>query len=283
MRNKIHQLTTASIVFGAACLTGTALGKSELQCNKKQTKCVTESTNISIGDEVGVFNQDGELVATGEVTNMKGERRAVIINKRHGSIHGNYNLALLETKTTDTGFKNAYTVYQEPAKLALGAEAGLSTWAIGEQTPAAEYSVFAQWRKWGGLQLIARGVFTAMEGRVSRYGATNGLDEETVSVKGGGLLGGVGYVVRDGKTLSFRGELAAGGMYVSADVGGDAALVNDPEFQVRLKNGLNPYGRGSLGALLTFGAWHVHADFAESLVARASGTTLAAGVSKDLK
>ena len=274
---------TAVLLFGAVGMAGTAFGKPELQCNKKQTKCVIDNQHIATGDDVGVFNDDGELVATGAVGTMNGDRRAVIINKRHGTIHGNYNLALLETKPSDAGFKNAYTIYQEPAKIAIGAEAGLSTWAIGEQTPAAEYSVFAQWREWGGLQVIARGVFTSMEGRVSRYGAQSGLDERTLSVKGAGVLGGVGYVLRDGKTVSFRGELGLGGMFVSADVGGDASLVSDEDFQVRLANGLNPYGRGSIGAMVNFGSWHVHADLAESLVAKASGTTMAVGVSKDLK
>lgn len=283
MQNKPNRLATTFVTAGALLLSAAALAKPELQCNKKQTSCVIDNQNIAIGDEVGVFNPEGDLVATGEVSHMKGERRAVIINKRHGAIHGDYNLALLQTKTTDPSFKNTYSIYREPSKMAIGAEAGLSTWAIGEQTPAAEYSIFAQWRKWGGMQVIARGVFTAMEGRVSRYGETQGLEEESLSVKGAGLLGGVGYVLRDGKTISFRGELAAGGMYVSADVGGDPALVDETDFQVRVHNGLNAYGRGSLGAMLNFGAWHVHADFAASLLANASGTTVAAGVSKDLK
>src|SRR5690242_19276795 len=107
MRSLAKGLMAAAAVCGFG---GAAFGKAELQCNRKQTKCVTETTQLTIGDEVGVFNPDGELVATGEVTNMKGERRAVVINKRHGSIHGNYNLALLETKPSDAHFASTYKV-----------------------------------------------------------------------------------------------------------------------------------------------------------------------------
>lgn len=280
MRCAIQTLTTAVMAFGIA---GAATAKSELQCNKKQTHCVTDSTRLTIGDDVGVFTEDGKLVATGEVSAMKGERRAVIINKRRGAIHGNYNLALLEMKPSDANFKNKYELYQEPAKLALGGEAGLSTWAVGGQSPATEFSVFAQWRKWGGLQIVARGVFTALEGEVSRFSDAQGMDEQSLSMKGTGLLGGVGYVLREGKTLSFRGELGVGGMFVTADVGGDAGKVTESEYQVRMKNGLNAFGRGTFGLMLNFGEWHVHADVAESMISQATGTTLAAGLSKDLK
>src|SRR4051794_24896755 len=113
MRITINQLT-AVVLFGAACVATTAFGKSELQCNRKQTKCITDNQHIATGDEVGVFNDDGELVATGEVGHMNGDRRAVIINHRHGTIHGDYNLALLGVKTSDAGFKEKYTIYQEP-------------------------------------------------------------------------------------------------------------------------------------------------------------------------
>jgi hypothetical protein len=280
MRNFVAVLSLASVLTSPAL----ARDDKELQCNKAQTKCLTESKNLTIGDQVGVFNEDNELVAVGEVKAMKGERRAVLINKRHGHISRGYHMALLETNTASDASSGSlgstYKIYREPSKMKMGAELGFSSWSVGDGSPATEMSVFAQWRKWGGMQVIARGVYTAMEGEVTHYGP---IDAETlpVSVRGLGLLGGVGYILRETKPLSFRGELGVGGMYVSATADGDADLVEDTNAHV--ENGFGAYGRWTLGVIYNIESWHIHADFAQSLVYEAMANTIAFGVSKDIK
>src|SRR4051812_16205965 len=95
---QLKRLSVAAIM--AWSITSSALAREigrDLMCNKKQTKCLTESTDLTIGDQVGIFNDEGELVATGEVKAMRGDRRAVLINTRHGDINSGYHLALLET------------------------------------------------------------------------------------------------------------------------------------------------------------------------------------------
>lgn len=277
MRNFVAVLGMATVLSAPAL----AREDNELLCNKAQTKCLTESKDLTIGDQVGVFNDDNELVATGEVSAMKGERRAVLINKKHGSINRGYHMALLETNTqSDATTGTAYKIYREPSKMKLGAELGYSSWSIGDSSPATEMSVFAQWRKWGGMQLIARGVYTAMEGEVTQYGD---IDTETlpISMRGIGILGGVGYIYRETKPLSFRGELGVGGMMVDATIDGDKALVEDSNSHI--KNGTGVYGRWTLGVIYNVESWHVHADFAQSLVFDAMANTIAVGVSKDIK
>lgn len=273
-------------VLGLASVLSTpafARDDKELLCNKTQTKCLTESKDLTIGDQVGVFNEDNELVATGEVKAMRGERRAVLINKRHGQISRGYHMALLETNTASDASSStttAYKIYREPSKMKVGAELGYSSWSIGDSSPATEMSVFASWRKWGGMQLIARGVYTAMEGEVTHYGE---IDTETlpISMQGMGLLGGVGYIVRESKPLSFRGELGVGGMMVNATVDGDEDRVE--ETNSHIENGFAPYGRWTLGVIYNIDSWHLHADFAQSLVYDAMANTIAVGVSKDIK
>ena len=264
-------------------LSETAFSRAEIQCNKKQTKCVSDTTQLTIGDSVGVFNDDGELVATGEVIAMKGERRAVQVDSRSGVIQRDYNLALLETKPTDPGFRNAYTIYRDPPKMSVGATAGLSTVSIGAGSPGMEYTVFGQYRVLGGLQLIGRGVYMSTSGEVSHLSDRVGLETRPFAVDGLGLLGGVGYVIREGKTISFRGELGIGGMFVSADVDGDTSLVDSGAYELRMKNGVNPFGRGTAGIMINVSGWHGHIDVAEAVVAQAAESSLALGLSKDLK
>ncbi len=277
MRNLLVVLGLASVLSTPAF----AREAKELLCNKTQTKCLTESKDLTIGDQVGVFNEDNELVATGEVSAMKGERRAVLIGKRHGSINRGYHMALLETNTaSDASTGTSYKIYREPSKMKVGAGLGYSSWSIGDSSPASEMSVFASWRKWGGMQLVARGVYTAMEGEVTHYGD---IQSETLSIsmQGIGVLGGVGYIARETKPLSFRGELGVGGMMVNANIDGDKDLIEDSNAHV--ENGFGAYGRWTLGVIYNIGSWHLHADFAQSLVFEAMANTIAVGVSKDVK
>jgi len=274
------KILTAS--FALLSILATPALARDLQCNKNQTRCITEGTNLTIGDQVGIFNHDGELVAKGRIMAMRGERRAVAINGRTGTIHKGYKLALLENPTSPGEPVTAYKVYHEPSMVAVGATAGYSEVSIGEGSPATEFTAFAQWRKWQGIQLVARGVYTAMEGSITRSNSEI-VEQLPISMSGLGLLGGVGYVMRENQPLSFRGEVGLGGMQISAAAGGERRLVDDGETNAHITNGLSLYGRWTLGAMYNMSDWHLHADLAESLVQRAFANTLAFGVSKDLK
>jgi hypothetical protein len=274
-----------SMIFTATTLLSVAApaAAKALQCDKAQTHCVADSTDLSIGDQVGIFNDDGELVASGEVKAMKGERRAVLIEKKHGEIKKHYKLALLDTDTkSDANGVAAYRVYREPAKMTVGASVGYATVQVGDGSPATEMSAYAQWRKWGGLQLIGRATYIGMQGELTHY--TDRVTETLpVSMTGIGLLGGVGYTARETKSISFPFEAAVGMMDVNASVGGDRSLINDADTNARIKNGINPYGRWSLGVMYSTESWHMRLDFAESLVSQAFANILVAGVAKDLK
>lgn len=277
MRASILTLTAASL------LSVPAYAKT-LQCNKHQTRCVTEDQELTIGDQVGIFNSDGELVAEGEVKAMKGERRAVLINKRHGAIRRDYKLSLLEGQASDASpSAAAYKIYKEPAKTQVGAELGYSSVSIGGGSPATEFSAFGQMRKWGGMQLVGRFVYEAVEGEVQHDDGDQQGETLPMSMTGIGLLGGAGYVVREGKPISFRGEVAGGAMHVSATIGGDSGLVGEEGSNAKVDNGFNLYGRWTLGAVLNMDIWHVHADVAQSLVKEAFHNTIALGLSRDLK
>lgn len=277
------RLITGTVVV-ASLFSSVAFGRS-LQCNREQTKCLTESSNLTIGDQVGIFNDDGELVATGEVKSMRGERRAVLINQRHGTIRKGYDLALLEQNTSDAAtLGNSYKVYREPGKMTIGTSLGFSTVSVGEGSPATEVSGYGQWRKWKDLLIIGRGTYSMMEGNVT-HDTGYGYESLPISMSAIGALGGLAYIVRENKPVSFRGEAAIGAMYISANVDGDSGLVDDGSTNSKVKNGVAPAGRWSLGVMWNVGGgdWHGHADFAQSLVHEAFANTIALGVSKDMK
>ena len=259
----------------------TAARATDLQCNKEQTRCLTESKDLTIGDQVGVFTTDGQLVATGEVKSMNGERRAVLIQKKHGAIRKGYTLALLGDHKSDVSTE-AYKIYHEPAPMSFGASLGYSTYNIGEGIAAPEVSGYGGYRFGHGFAAIGRVVYTSLSGDVTHDDGARGAEQVPLTATGIGLLGGVAYTARETQTIGFRAELAAGGMYVASAVDGDAGLADDPAAHTKLKNGLNPYGRAALGTMVNFAPWHVHADAAQSLAHEAMAYTLAIGASRDL-
>lgn len=254
---------------------------AELQCNRSQTQCVVDNhTNFTIGDRIGFFNAAGELVARGQVKSMRGDRRSVKVNHRHGPIAANHSLALLETKSGQS-VAATYKIYKKPADFSVGAALGLATVGIGGGSPGTEFHGFAQWRKWRDLELFGRATYMAIEGEVSR--THDFIETQPISINGYGASGGVGYTLRKNKTVGFRGELGLGLMYVSADVGGDAALVEGHDFPTKVTNGFGPYSRMTLGAVLNMNKWHMQFDVTQSLIHQALASTLSAGLMFDLK
>ncbi len=267
------------LVFGA--LVSTSASADSIQCNRDQTRCMTESKDWTIGDDVGVFNTHGELVAIGEVKGMREERRSIKISKRHGRIKRSHRFALLSNSHSDVSYRENYKVYRRPAKLSVGASGGLTSLAVGAGTPGVEMTAFGQWRKWRGIQLIGRGTYIGASGEVSR--TRREIETESINIDGFGALGGAAYTLRENKTLGFRGEMGLGFMYMAADVGGDSALVEDIGYSTHLNDGFGQYLRGSGSVLLNLGEWHVNMELAYGLVHDATATTFAGGIIKDIK
>jgi hypothetical protein len=280
-RFTVGNVLAITIVLGSAfSLTAIA---GEIICNKQQTTCLTTSTQMTIGDEIGIFNRDGEVVATGEVKSMKGERRAVLINERHGRINKGYELALLKASPSSSEFQSTYKIYKEPSKVNIGASLGLVSIGIGEGSSGAEVSGYASFRKWRGIQVIGRGTYFKMNGSITGYDESDNISSRPMTLTGFGLLGGAAYAVRENKKIAFRGELGLGTMYVGAKIAEDPSLINDANYNTKIKNGFGLYGRGSLGAIYNMDIWHLHLDVAESLIHKAMATAIVMGASRDLK
>lgn len=274
-----------NVVLTVVAITGgfSSAQAEEIMCNKKQTRCVTESQIVSIGDKVGFLNEDNELIAVGQVKGMKGDRRAVLIQKRHGTISQDTRLTLLGGVESDATNMAEYKIYQRPSEMSVGASLGYSSVNIGEGSPGVETSAYGQWRSWRGINIVGRGVFSQMEGTVQNYSA-NEVENVPVSATGIGLLGGASYIMRQTKPLSFKVEAGLGLMYLSASVDGDSGKIGEPGYNTKVKNGVGTYGRWSIGAMYNIGSdWHVHADIVQSLIYEALANTLAGGMSMDLK
>ena len=262
-------------------LSTTALAKT-LQCNADQTLCViSDSAELTIGDRVGVFNNDGDLVATAEVSRMRGDRRSLAIGSRTGRIEKGDRIALLDTSAIDGTPPLEYRTYREPAKYEVGASVGYATITLGDSVPGYEASAYFQQRKWGQFELIGRAVAEVVSGKTSHPDVST--DKQPLKMTGLGLLGGLGYEWFTSQPLSLRVEGGIGAMQVAATVDGKKGPVDDGSANVHVKNGLSPYARWSVGAVYNYSDhWHAHLDLAESIVYQAFGNIITLGLSRDL-
>ena len=242
----------------ALCLLSPAAWAKSLQCNSMQTLCIiSDSSELTIGDRVGVFNADGQLVATAEVSRMRGDRRSLAIASRTGRIERDDRIALLDTSAIDGAAPVEYQKYREPAKYEIGTNLAYSTITLGDSLPGYEASLYVQMRKWGGWQFTGRFVADAVSGKTS---------------------------LADGsQPLSVRAEAAVGAMKVNARVDGSADLVDDGTADIHVKNGTSPMARWSIGGVYQMGDhWHAHVDLAESIVYQAFSNMISIGLSRDL-
>lgn len=274
-------ITTLSSVFVLADIAAAdAINTDKIECNKKQTKCMITTNQVTIGDEIGVFNKRGELVARGKIKAMRDDRRALVVERRHGRIQRDSSLALLN-RSENGRIKRNFKVYKRPAKSLAGASIGLATMGIGTGTPSIDASVFGAWRKWD-IQWVARMNYLRAEGEVSRT-LFEGIETRPVSVQGVGLLGGAALQILENRTIGFRFEAAVGGFYGQATVAEDAELAAVEAFDVRIANGFDKYVRGSASVLWNAGPMHVDLSVAPTLVHNAFGTTISLGLIKKLK
>ena len=256
---------------------------ANVRCNQEQTLCQIESTRLGLGDEIGFFTSDNELVARGKVEALKGNLRNIKIEKRFGPIKANMEWKPLSDAPTEKAVQEGeFKTYRAPAVWSAGGGYGYSRLGIGDGSTGHEFSGFANWRTWKYFALTGRAALLMASGTVDRnLGA--GAESKAFSMFGFGLMPAVSATVLENKLISPRAELGVGLMYISADVGGDAKQVSGKGFNTNVTNGINMFLRGSVEALINLEEWHIQIGVGQSLIAEATGTILYLGAIKDLE
>ncbi len=277
---KKYQLTFWSVGLGLLGMAPSLYGRqANLGCNKNQTRCEIDDRNLIIGDRVGIFNSEGELVATGEVQGIEGPTRQVKIRKRHGSIKEHYQLAILDSRPEDGVKAPVIKIYQEPARHSVGSSLGLSTYSIGLGSPGIEATAYYQRRFWKGAHWVARGNYLKINGEANRY-TDYAVEQLPISVSAFGLMGGGAYAWRENRPFSIRTELTLGITQVNATIDGDKELVeSELKKGAKVRNGYLPYARWSLGSQWNMSKeWNMLGELSQSIINLAYGTSIGVGV-----
>lgn len=245
-----------------------------LRCDRKQTFCEVDAKRIVIGDNVVFVNQDQEVVAHGQVTQIDESKRRIDITKRFGSISADDRVIrkeVFESKTPDI------KVYKPASRVAVGGTFGLSPMNVSSDATAYNAEAFGQY-KWSSLLLTGRFNYFTANGIVDT--GEQRSDQGDYSINGFGLLGGVAYHILPKAAVSARVSAEAGMLYTNTSI----TTQSYPSALDRIGSGVGYAFRGGLDFVYNrFGSLHPMASGAISQYNQARVGTLSIGLMLDLQ
>ena len=276
----MNRAVVVSFALSILCLPSLALARA-VQCKKSQKICVTQDSNLTIGEKVGIYNEENELEATATVTSISGDKRTLEIQERYGPISASSHAALLPSDGGEAEKENAKIV-RLPTTARFGLSAGYAAVSSGAGVTGEELGLWGDYRLNANWLLTARMDFLLAGGSVRIFDGTD-FRSPNESVFGLGLLGGVTYESKATRPFSLRFELGIGAMNVKSTLDGDASENDAYIDQTRFKNGMNFFARWGLTGFYNFQPWHVGFGIAESFVGQAIANILVFSAAYDLK
>jgi hypothetical protein len=276
-RNKMKNLK-----FGALLVMSVGASHAhgeKVRCNDRQSECFIYDKSLALGDSVGVFTRDNELVAIGKVEKIDGGERKIDIDKRYGTIQRSHRLALLESDSM-SDITKSFSIYKQPSKITAGASFSLSKMGVGLGASGMEVDAFGSyaWRR--NFELVARGSFLSVSGQV------NGdifapFPEAQFSMMGFGLAPGVAYHHNKNRIWSARAEANLGMMYSIAEVEQDDSILKN--YVTDLEPGFGLLSRIEAMAFYRIGDWQPGAGASYLRVQGIQGFNLSFALSRDIK
>jgi hypothetical protein len=269
---KIFAATTT--VFAAA-----EAAASRARCNDRQSACYVRNKSLAIGDTVGVFTKDNELVAVGKVENINGAERKVEFNKRFGVIRQTHRFALLDTDSMESITKS-YSIYKQPARITAGGGMGLAKIGIGDGASGMLIDGYGSygWKK--NFELVGRASFLNISGQANGdFGAPFSNGEFTMT--GFGVTPAIAYHHNKHRTWSARAEVGVGFMYGVAEVENDPKLLK--YYVTSVESGFGMLARADANVLYRVGDWQPGAGFSYLRIQDAQGFNLGILLSRDIQ
>lgn len=248
-----------------------------LRCDAMQKSCVVVNKRITVGDKIGFFNRDNELVAYGAVDRIIGDQRNIAIERRTGTIHAADRVALLENSSS-TDLVRQYTVYRPPATMTVGGGIGLNSLGVGDGTAGVDAQAYGEMALNSQIFGVGRAMILTSGGEVN--GGNAEYQTGSYSMMGFGLAPGIAYSLWHNKKTTLRAEAGAGFMYISSSVDGDSGLVD--HYIEELHNGFNLFMRAEVNVYYRFGEWRPYAGASLMRVSEALAGTIGLGLAKEM-
>lgn len=271
----------ASAIAVSSFVGPTTLMAREFSCSSKNNTCFIYDRTIVTGDKIGFFTERGELVATGKVTKMSGNRRSVQLQQVSGPVDSQAETyAMIEGPATISQEK--YKVYRQPTPVAVGAQINLASFGAGGDAKGYEATGEMLRRKFlGKVDGFARGSLYSFTGTAANINESG--PQKTFTATAITALGGVGYTLFSQSDVFIRSELGAGLSYTMAKIDGSPGDAKSEDWGYQVNSGFAPHIRGLLAAGYSIDRWQIEAGVAPAILAGKTTTAIGAGLLLNLK
>ncbi len=207
------------------CLTSSTVWGLPFKCDKDQSLCEVQNKRLTVGDQVGVFTEDGQLAAVGSVVEIRGVSRIVKIDRKWGQLYRTYDMQILEDEKAKNP-EQFFRVITPLPKWLLAANIGLLNISVGDGFfgNSLEGGVYWRWKR--ETSILAKLHYISASGEASDNlgSSAGGLKSELGSF---GLTVGLSEVYMPFSPVSLRvdGELGVTNASVHVSGGFDEGQV----------------------------------------------------------
>lgn len=212
------------------------------KCSSTQKYCYVFNKRLVTGDKVSIVNEKNQLVAIGEIAEMKESVRKIVILKKYANITTKCKVSIVSDSDLQNPSERFDMIQPVPSNYIYGAF-NLGALRVGQGSTAFGIDGGYEWSLKNGVSYGAKGVFYYASGEATIYGVDDEQPKTDISTFGL-LMEGVGaYRTSEARTLSFKVEVEAGLGFISFDKG-QVSEYDEVE-------GLGDYDKG---IALTFGS-----------------------------
>lgn len=214
------------------------------KCDKDQSDCEIVTKRWTVGDKVGVFTRDKELVAIGVVREIRENKRIVKITQKWAPLLRSHDMDIIDDEQYNSP-KTAFKVVKPLSPMVWSADLGILNLGIGDGFIATELSGNLYRLFWRDLSYYGRVHFFTGSGSASDNLGNAG--QQDVSVSAFGVSGGISEMLLPFNPFSIRLDADLGFSYGSVTLGGDfdeKEVLNN-----RFSDGLGVHVRGAVAGI----------------------------------
>lgn len=179
------------------------------KCDKEQNRCEVQTKRLTVGDKIGVFTSDKQLVALGEVTDIDGGQRIVKITKKWGPLLRNHDIDIIKDEFS-TNPESHYTIITPLPPMVWDVQLALVNIGVGDGFFGEEVSGLFLKHFARDLSYYARLSYLTGSGKASDN--LDGANAQSLKISNIGLTGGLSEMIQPSSTIAVRldGELGVG-------------------------------------------------------------------------
>lgn len=246
-----------------------------LICSADQSSCETQSSDLYNGDKVVIFNENGEVVASGVIKSSEGKKRKIMISKHFAKIQETDTVELNDADSSSTA---KLKTYKHLSQKVFGGDILLASYNFGSGITGIGLDGLGIYRSRHGFDYVGRAFYQNLSGSVTSTYNKNSKESFSFSGNTIGATTGIGFNLLPRESFSIRGDLGLGFSYLSYSLGGDLGSDTLP-----VSKGLGWCTTAFLGGVWNPGGGrHYHIGLQPGLLQNAFYAALSVGMSFDL-